>query len=288
MATLYQKRTAAKRASSSITRLIDQYQKNVKSLTGEYETAFANYQKRTAESMAPYEARVAEYKSTILPEYERQAAAYNQRIADYQRMIADYQPSMDRYDQSFYEGGPYLGQWGEETIGKNFKNSGYYTLDVADFGITARKPIEIARGQVREIQEEALGATGPFMMTKTVVRDPSTGQEYTFDPEYINPDAGGVRPYFSVQPDPNTVITREGTILRFQAEPGDIAPFTEAPPKLPTFPEPPEQVEDFDTTQFDAKRKQLEVELSREIGERKAARRSAVSRRTSRPLLQGA
>lgn len=62
-------------------------------------------------------------------------------------------------------------------------------------------------------------------------------------------------------------------------------------PKAPeafaeTAPEAP-QIGEFDTAQFDEKRAQLESSFKREVGERKAGRLAAVSRRVARPLLQG-
>lgn len=63
--------------------------------------------------------------------------------------------------------------------------------------------------------------------------------------------------------------------------------FEEKAPSAPEAPTAP-VVEEFDTTQFDAKRKELSSNLSRELGERKAAKTNAVSRKQARPLLQGA
>ena len=56
--------------------------------------------------------------------------------------------------------------------------------------------------------------------------------------------------------------------------------FAEKAPEAPTLGE-------FDTTQFDEQRSQLETTFKREVGERKAGRLAAVSRRVARPLLQG-
>jgi hypothetical protein len=60
--------------------------------------------------------------------------------------------------------------------------------------------------------------------------------------------------------------------------------------KAPTAPEAPTAptVEEFDSTQFDSKRAALDTNLKRELGERRAAKASAVSRKSARPLLQGA
>lgn len=235
MATLYQKRTAAKRASSDITRLIDQYQKSVKSLTGDYETAFANYQSRAAQNMEPYEQRIAEFRSTALPEYERQAAAYNQSIADYQKMIDDYNAN------------PYTRVKPETTRTNLF---------------TGRSGSPLIRGG-NVISAVIDGDVIPYHQLAGL----------------------GYEPIFQYQGvGRNRSVVGIESIKMPKDEP---IPFKEPPPTMPTFPEAPPQQEEFDTTQFDVRRKQLEVELGREIGERKSARLAAVSRRSRRPLLQG-
>jgi hypothetical protein len=66
-----------------------------------------------------------------------------------------------------------------------------------------------------------------------------------------------------------------------------IPKFTEPAPTAPTAPEMPE-LAGFDDTKFQTRRGELETTFKREVGERKAARLGAVSRRTARPMLQGA
>ena len=63
--------------------------------------------------------------------------------------------------------------------------------------------------------------------------------------------------------------------------------FTEKAPTAPKAPEMPE-LAGLDETKFDTRRGELETTFKREVGERKAARLGAVSRRTARPMLQGA
>lgn len=75
---------------------------------------------------------------------------------------------------------------------------------------------------------------------------------------------------------------QDGKLFRERAVPT----FTEKAPELPQAPTLP-QIGEFDASQFDQRRGQLETEFKREVGERKSARLSAVSRRSSRPLLQG-
>jgi hypothetical protein len=55
-------------------------------------------------------------------------------------------------------------------------------------------------------------------------------------------------------------------------------------PELPTAP----TIEEFDSSQFAAKKTEAESTFKREVGERRAAKIGAVSRRATRPLLSGA
>lgn len=57
--------------------------------------------------------------------------------------------------------------------------------------------------------------------------------------------------------------------------------FTEEQPQLP-------DIGEFDSSQFVAKKTEAESTLKREIGERKAAKLGAVSRKATRPMLSGA
>ena len=69
--------------------------------------------------------------------------------------------------------------------------------------------------------------------------------------------------------------------------PKPIPKFTETAPTPPPIPVSP-TVEKFDSSQFDANKTEAESTFKREIGERRAAKLGAVSRRGSRPLLSGA
>ena len=66
-----------------------------------------------------------------------------------------------------------------------------------------------------------------------------------------------------------------------------IPKFTDKAPVAPPIPVSP-TVEPFDSTQFEAKKGVAEGEFKREIGERRAAKLGAVSRKGARPLLSGA
>jgi len=69
--------------------------------------------------------------------------------------------------------------------------------------------------------------------------------------------------------------------------PKPIPTFTEKAPALPTAPVAPD-IEKFDEGEFGAKRTAAESTFKREVGERRAARLGAVSRKMSRPMLRGA
>lgn len=64
------------------------------------------------------------------------------------------------------------------------------------------------------------------------------------------------------------------------------APFTEKAPVAPTAPVP-EKMQPFDDSAFNQKRQETETTYKRELGERKAGRQRAVSRKASRSMLQG-
>ena len=68
--------------------------------------------------------------------------------------------------------------------------------------------------------------------------------------------------------------------------PKEIPKFTETAPVLPEAPTAP-TIEEFDSSQFGAKKAEAESVFKREVGERRAAKIGAVSRKITRPLLSG-
>jgi len=62
--------------------------------------------------------------------------------------------------------------------------------------------------------------------------------------------------------------------------------FTDVEPTAPTVPTAPE-IEKFNAAPFEEKKAQAETTYKRELGERKAGRQRAVSRKASRSMLQG-
>jgi hypothetical protein len=66
-----------------------------------------------------------------------------------------------------------------------------------------------------------------------------------------------------------------------------IPKFKETAPVAPEIPVAP-AIEEFDSSQFTAKKAEAEGTFKREIGERRAAKLGAVSRKATRPMLSGA
>ena len=83
------------------------------------------------------------------------------------------------------------------------------------------------------------------------------------------------------------LVGKKDTITYEYFEPKEIPKFKEiapTPPEIPTAP----TIEEFDSSQFVAKKTEAESTLKREIGERRAAKLGAVSRKATRPMLSGA
>jgi hypothetical protein len=212
--TLYQKRTATRRRTADVTRLADQYQRNVEAMTGEYEQAFAQYQAQTQERMAPYEAQVGKYTESMKT-YEQQAAAYKTRLDAYVAGIEDV--------------------------------------------------------RANPLQEVGSDKYNVFKIMRYGTFVNMDGQSYSIGDGIANYNL------------PVDYEFKDNKLYRQRPDPGA---FTDAVPVAPTVPVAPE-VPEFDPGQFDARRVQLETEFKRELGERRSARRRAVSRGGARPLLQG-
>lgn len=188
MAKQPQFRTTARQRD--ITRLMDQYQKNVAAITGDYEKSFSAFTASNAAKMAPFDSAMATYQQQTLPAYEQQADAYRQSLAAYQKQLDD---------------------------------------------LTANPVYPITQREVVDVTWY--------------------GKKKYGDVTYWVPK--------------------------------DIPKFTETAPQMPNAPQAP-QLDQFDSSQFEAQSKQAQSELGRELGERKGARLAAVSRKSSRPMLQGA
>ena len=101
------------------------------------------------------------------------------------------------------------------------------------------------------------------------------GTEIVYEPSPVS-DPNSIGPTF---------IPVERSYTYYEQRP--IPKFTETAPKAPNIPVAPE-IEKFDESEFGKKRVAAESAFKREVGERRAARIGAVSRRATRPLLSGA
>lgn len=82
------------------------------------------------------------------------------------------------------------------------------------------------------------------------------------------------------------LVGKKDTISFEYFVPKEIPKFTEKAPVAPEIPTAP-TIEAFDSSQFAAKKTEAENVFKREIGERRASKIGAVSRKVTRPLLSG-
>jgi len=97
----YQQRMFARRKTSDIQRLANQYQKQSTALTGEYETDYAAYQKNVAEQMAPFEASMKKYEEVDMPAYESAAASYQSKLDKYNAKLEDVKNNPTQPKEAF-------------------------------------------------------------------------------------------------------------------------------------------------------------------------------------------
>ena len=83
------------------------------------------------------------------------------------------------------------------------------------------------------------------------------------------------------------LVGKKDTISFEYFEQKPIPKFKETAPVAPEIPVAP-AIEEFDSSQFEAKKAEAEGTFKREIGERRAAKLGAVSRKATRPMLSGA
>lgn len=272
----YQKQAAARRKTSDITRLANQYQRNVQAMTQEYETAFSAYQQQTAEKLAPYEQQLEKYQAETFPIYEQQAEAYRQKIQGYENTLKAY----EQYRNSFFFAGS-----GNTPTTVVKHSAGFSTgSGTSAGGYTGA----VYGDEVKDYQFVRTG-TQPIIETKIGYRTELRGNQFT-GYYYVNiPYSYQTRTNFETGYLKKRLETGEFTSLspeqfQIRSQPGK---FSEQMPLAPEAPTPP-QLDEFDASQFEARRGQLETEFKRELGERRSARQRAVSRGGARPLLQGA
>jgi hypothetical protein len=87
----YQQTMFARRKTSDIQRLAKQYQSQSTGLTGEYETAYAGYQKSAAEQLAPFEQAMKQYQEVDNPAYESAKSAYEGKLKQFNESLTNFQ-----------------------------------------------------------------------------------------------------------------------------------------------------------------------------------------------------
>jgi len=227
MATMYQKKMAARRSTSDISRLAQQYQQEIAGVTGEYETQYGKYSSEAAEKQKIFD----EQKKA----YDERYGSYLGNVEEYKKQSTDYQKSME----------------------------GYLARQAA-----SREKLVQAIGERGGINY--FNINGQMVDTISVQRNPRKyGYEYAISPYEAGRRGTGV-----------------WTLKPLFEETAPVAPkkleaFTEKAPEIAALPE-------FDSTEFETKKAAVEQTFKREVGERRAARLGAVSRKATRPLLGGA
>ena len=226
MATMYQKRMAARRSSSDIGRLAQQYQQEIAGVTGQYETEYAKYssdvaekQKTFAEQKKAYDEKYGKYLGDI-SQYNTSAAEYKKSMEDY---LARQAASVERPVQAYGPRG-----------GTNYFNINGQQVNTLELEKNPRK----------------------------------YGYEYAISPYESGRRGTGV-----------------WTLKPLFEETAPVAPttpqkFEEKAPATPALSE-------FDSSKFEQGKTMAEQTFKREVGERRAAKLGAVSRKATRPLLGG-
>jgi hypothetical protein len=259
-----QRRLARRAGASSITRLADQYQSQIQGLTSQYETEFSRYQQQVNSLMQPYEEAMRKYKEVDLPAFDSYIQDYDQylsRLSAYQPFVTESAKTQQR---SYLEFNPTpAAEW------KMINHGGYvrgdYNWATGQYGPDVWKPPEFG----------------------WVTPPPTWETKYATD--YVIGGNTLTKAEFE-----KLLDSRDGFV---ESESGNNVSFTlrnlepqptfnrERPPE-PVAPTAP-KIDEFDSSQFDQRRAQLQEGFQREVAERKGARLSAVRRR-SRTLLSGA
>jgi hypothetical protein len=233
-----QRRLARRAGASSITRLADQYQGQIQSLTSQYETEFSRYQQQVNEMMRPYEEAMQRYSSEQMPAYEQAVTGFNERLSAWQTQAEIAQRPPEAFGRRVREYGNAPGLYYLQDVTDNYRN-------YEDF---QRRFAAIAP----EARAFGLNVNNAGWVTIT------DNDFYYYEPDRYG-QAGG----------------SWGTIYRRQGlPPGE---FTEQQPVAPEAPTAP-KIDDFDQSGFDQRRTQLQEGFQRDIAARKGARLSAARR----------
>ena len=101
--TQFQAARLGRRSSSDIKNLVRSYQTQFAEVNDQYAKDFGAYQKSVAEKMAPFEAAMAEYGSTVEPQYQADLAQYNTALEDYNRKLAEIEADPVIQTQAYVE-----------------------------------------------------------------------------------------------------------------------------------------------------------------------------------------
>ena len=196
----------------------------------------------------------------ITGEYESQFSAYSAQVAEKE---SAFNVAKKAYDTKY---GSYLDQLTAYNEGMT-KYSSEITGYLDKVAAAQERVMELPRDKYGKIYYDVNGKR--VGLTELVDNPKAYGFEYV-----VSPFEAGFRGTSKVIAKP--LMTDKEPVA--PTSPGE---FTEPRPEIPNIGE-------FDASQFEAKKTQAEQTLKREIGERKAARLGAVSRKATRPLLGGA
>ncbi len=79
------------RKNSDLTRLSQQFGKDIGASTSAYEKAFGDYQKQRDELMAPYDTAVKNYQDVLYPQYEQASSNYKTKLEQFNNSLSNFQ-----------------------------------------------------------------------------------------------------------------------------------------------------------------------------------------------------
>jgi len=244
--TIYQKKLAQRRATADIDRLAKIYQKDLLDLADTQQDAFTKYLEEDKKRMAPYEAAMRQYADVSVPAYQ---AAMQQFVAQSER---------DDAAQAAY---------------RNKVAQFQATLDEVRANPTEKVDARQSR-EGRDLLFEIDGRKYTEAMLPANYSIKDTPRQVT------SKDKFG-RPVTSTVIDKTVMRNREVPQFAEQA-PQRSSASAPSPPPVPT---PPPRGASFDNQPFAKRRDELSETLTREVDERKAAKKNVVMRRLGRGIM---
>jgi hypothetical protein len=259
-----QRRLARRAGASSVTRLADQYQSQIQSLTSQYETEFSRYQEQVNSLMQPYEEAIQRYQDVDLPAFDSYIQDYDQylsRLSEYQPFVTESATTQQRA-VSVFNAIP-AQEW--TLIRRGGYQRGDYNWATGTYGPDVWLPDEYGfvtppgRWETENVTDYVIGGDTLTKAQFEKLLDERDG--------FVDSESG------------NNVSF---TLRNLEAQPT----FDREKPPEPVAPTA-QKIDEFDSSQFDERRAQLQEGFQRDIAARRGARISAV-RRSSRTLLSGA